>query len=146
MRDLQILYDLPVAVERKDPPGMRKFLQQSHLLAVHAKQPSPVSSLVLKGFEGANNSFKLLDLLYETRMAPSGRICLARSSLSIILLCLRIYLTNIRRPRIELANKSARSTLVPTFTPTRLMACHAPDFVKYFKNVLTIMPTIRQIF
>ena len=61
-------------------PGMRKFLQQSHLLAVHAKQSHPVSSLILKGFEGASNSFKLLDLLYETRIAPSGRICLARSS------------------------------------------------------------------
>jgi hypothetical protein len=38
------------------------------------------------------------------------------------------YLTNIRRSRIELAIKGARSTLVPTLTPTRLLACHAPAF------------------
>ena len=69
-----MLYDLPVAVEQKDKPGMQKFLQHSHLLALHAKQPFPASSPNLKGLEGASNSFKFLDRLDETRIVPSSRI------------------------------------------------------------------------
>jgi predicted phosphatase len=44
-----IIYDLLWRWNEKTHAlGMIKFLQQSHLLAVHSMQPSPVSSLVLK--------------------------------------------------------------------------------------------------
>ena len=53
VKDLQILLvvvakiykHLPIAVDQKDTPRIKMFLQQSHLLAVHTKQPFLATSL-----------------------------------------------------------------------------------------------------
>ena len=68
----------------KIEPSSKKFLQQSHRLASHLKQPvGPVSDRILKGLDGANSSFKLALRLYARQVAPSGKISTAFSSLQI---------------------------------------------------------------
>jgi hypothetical protein len=114
-------------------------------LCIYTEQPFLATSLFLYGFEGASNSFKLLDRLKDTRTARSCRICLARSSLSIIPRCYWKILSISGAQGLNLLIKA--QSLAPIL---RLLACflmsHVPNFIKHSENMLTIMSTICQIF
>ena len=85
VKDLRIVYSLPMATQLNVAPLTKKFLQHSHLFAVHVKQPKLALLTSLKGLDEANNSVNFLPLLKASLKAPLGKIWLASSSLSIIL-------------------------------------------------------------
>ena len=82
----RIKYIFPVWALENDLELTRKFLQRSHLVLSHLKQPRAdalvVSVELFLHFGGARISFKFLDLRKEGKIELDGKSCLSSGDVS----------------------------------------------------------------